>query len=86
MAPGGKIEIRTYSERDEVVLAVKDNGKGIEPEVLEKIDTPFFTTKDNGTGLGLAVCYSIAVRHNARIDVETESEGTAFFGDRDLSG
>ena len=76
--PGGIISIRTYAEADEVVLSVRDNGKGIEPQVLEKIGTPFFTTKENGIGLGLAVCYSIAARHKARIDIETGPEGTAF--------
>jgi nitrogen-specific signal transduction histidine kinase len=46
--------------------------------VIDKLGTPFVTTKDNGTGLGLAVCYSIAARHNARIDFNTGSEGTVF--------
>ncbi|MFX4263350.1 MEDS domain-containing protein [Pelotomaculum propionicicum] len=78
MSPGGKMEIRTYSEEDEVVLTVKDSGKGIEPEILEKIGIPFYTTKENGTGLGLAVCYSIASRHNAKIDIKTGTEGTTF--------
>jgi signal transduction histidine kinase len=45
---------------------------------LEKIGTPFFTTKGSGTGLGLAVCNSIAERHNAKIDIKTSSEGTVF--------
>jgi PAS domain S-box-containing protein len=79
MPPGGVLTIKTFLEGDRVVLAVKDQGRGIALEVLEKIGTPFFTTKDNGTGLGLAVCYSIAERQNARIDIETGSEGTAFF-------
>lgn len=79
MLPGGLLTIKTFLEGDSVVLAVKDQGKGIASEVLEKIGTPFFTTKDNGTGLGLAVCYSIAARHNARINIETGSEGTTFF-------
>jgi signal transduction histidine kinase len=79
ISPGGVIRIRTFSEEDEVVLSVQDNGKGINPDVLEKLGTPFFTTKDTGTGLGLAVCYSIAARHNARIDIETGPEGTTFF-------
>jgi signal transduction histidine kinase len=79
MPPGGPLTIETFQEDDSVVLTVKDQGKGIAPENLEKIGTPFFTTKDSGTGLGLAVCYSIAARHNARIGVETGTEGTTFF-------
>ncbi|HBX24503.1 MAG TPA: PAS domain-containing sensor histidine kinase [Desulfotomaculum sp.] len=78
MSAGGMLTIKTYIEDDEVVLAVQDQGGGIEPDVLEKLGTPFFTTKDNGTGLGLAVCYSIAARHKARIEVETGSHNTTF--------
>lgn len=78
MSPGGILTIKTFSEGDEVVLAIMDHGKGIEPDVLEKIGTPFFTTKDNGTGLGLAVCYSIAARHDAAITVDTGPIGTTF--------
>lgn len=79
MAPKGILTIETYMEGNEVVLAIKDQGKGIPTELLEKIGTPFFTTKDNGTGLGLAVCYSIAARHNAKIEIDTSSSGTTFF-------
>ncbi len=79
MSPGGLLSIKTFKDDDEVVLAVQDRGTGITPEILEKIGTPFFTTKDNGTGLGLAVCYSIAQRHNAKIDIETGSTGTTFY-------
>jgi PAS domain S-box-containing protein len=79
MSPGGTMEIRTFMNKEEIVLSVKDDGPGIGQEVLGKIGTPFFTTKENGTGLGLAVCYSIAARHNAKIDIETGSTGTTFF-------
>ncbi|NPV72788.1 MAG: PAS domain S-box protein [Pelotomaculum sp.] len=79
MPPGQNLIIKTYMEDNEVILSVKDQGHGIEPGVLEKIGTPFFTTKDNGTGLGLAVCYSIAARHNASIKVETSPKGTTFY-------
>ncbi len=79
MSPGGHLKIKTSAENDEVVLAVRDYGKGINPDVLEKIGTPFYTTKESGTGLGLAVCYSIAARHNATIKVETGPDGTTFF-------
>lgn len=74
------LTISTYKEDQNcVVLAVQDQGEGIRPEVLEKLGTPFYTTKDNGTGLGLGVCYAIAARHNAKIEIQTGSEGTIFF-------
>lgn len=76
---GCGLTIRTFFDADDVVLAIQDNGEGISSDVLEKIGTPFFTTKDNGTGLGLAVCYSIAARHNAKIEIETGVYGTTFF-------
>lgn len=79
MTAGGKLTIRTMVDREEAVMAVQDEGPGIEDEVLRKIGTPFFTTKDTGTGLGLAVCNSIAARHNARIDVETTPQGATFY-------
>ncbi len=78
MQSDGTLTIRTFIEGDKINLSVQDQGSGIRPEVLEKIGTPFFTTKDNGTGLGLAVCYSIAARHNATIDIETGDGGTTF--------
>ena len=78
MSPGDKLKIKTFRDENFIVLAVQDPGKGIEPDVLEKLGTPFFTTKDNGTGLGLAMCYSIAARHNATIKVETGATGTTF--------
>lgn len=80
MEYGKNLSIRTYNEGNEyVVLAVEDQGKGIKPEVLDKLGTPFFTTKDNGTGLGLGVCYGIAARHNAKIEIKTGPKGTTFF-------
>ena len=78
MPPGGNLTLKTFAQGNEVIMAVQDQGQGIAPEVLEKIGTPFFTTKENGTGLGLAVCYSIATRHNAGINVETGPTGTTF--------
>lgn len=78
MEPIGRLTIETYAEDDNVVLAVRDTGEGMSPEVLEKIGTPFFTTKDTGTGLGLPVCYRIAERHGAKLDVITSPRGTKF--------
>ncbi|HBC92652.1 MAG TPA: PAS domain S-box protein [Pelotomaculum sp.] len=75
----GTITIKTYQDAGEVVLAVQDQGQGIPDDALSKIGTPFYTTKETGTGLGLAVCYSIAERHNSRIEFETGPDGTQFF-------
>lgn len=78
MDAGGVLTISTRLDGDEVVLTVHDQGRGISPEVLDRLGTPFVTTKEGGTGLGLAVCHSIARRHNAEITVDTGSEGTTF--------
>jgi signal transduction histidine kinase len=78
MNSGGSVTIRTFANNGKVVLSIQDQGHGIKPEILERLGTPFLTTKEDGTGLGLAVCYGIAVRHNASIDVETSENGTSF--------
>lgn len=75
---GGCVTVKTFVDTEDVILAVKDEGGGIDPNILDKLGTPFVTTKAEGTGLGLATCYSIAERHNARIEVNTSSEGTTF--------
>ncbi len=79
MSEGSTLTIGTAEELGEIVLFIKDEGQGLPTELLDKLGTPFLTTKANGTGLGLAVCYSIAARHNARIDYKTGSEGTTFY-------
>jgi two-component system, sporulation sensor kinase E len=78
MSSNGKLTIRTYTEKQSVILEIKDQGQGISPDVLQKLGTPFFTTKETGTGLGLAICYSVAKRHHAEIDITTGDEGTIF--------
>jgi signal transduction histidine kinase len=79
MFSAGDVTIKTFLNYGEVVLAVQDQGCGIDSSLLEKLGTPFLTTKEQGTGLGLAVCYRIATRHNAKIDIETSSKGTTFY-------
>jgi two-component system, sporulation sensor kinase E len=78
MEAGGTLRIETFIDGDSVSLSVADEGCGMSEEVVQKLGTPFYTTKDSGTGLGLAVCYSIAARHNASIRVETGSQGSKF--------
>ncbi|NLB19238.1 MAG: hypothetical protein GX825_11055, partial [Syntrophomonadaceae bacterium] len=65
--PGGTVTISTRTEGDQVILSVQDTGKGIPLHLREILGTPFLTTKDSRIGLGLAVCYSIAARHNATL-------------------
>jgi len=79
MDEGSTLTIRTFTEGDNVTLAVQDQGSGIDPAVLNKLGTPFVTTKENGTGLGLSVCYAIANRNNAEINVDTGPNGTTFY-------
>lgn len=79
MQPRGTLTIGTALEATNIVLYISDQGHGLAPELIDRLGTPFLTTKDKGTGLGLAVCYSIAARHNARIDFETGPEGTTFY-------
>ncbi len=79
MHRNGCLRVNSYVEEDRVVLAIEDEGDGIPTENMSKIGTPFFTTKDNGTGLGLATCYKIAAAHNAKIRFDSSSRGTTVF-------
>ena len=79
MGKGGGLSIKTLFEDNQVILSIQDEGAGIEPEIIERLGTPFLTTKETGTGLGLAVCYGIAERHNAIISIESSPTGTTFF-------
>ncbi len=77
----GKQEHKKYhlKNKDYVEISIKDEGSGISKENLEKIFTPYFTTKKEGNGIGLAVCYSIIKKHNGYIFVESkEYFGTTF--------
>jgi len=77
MGPGGILKISVYERGSEIVLSVEDRGSGIKPDIIDKIRIPFFTTKDSGTGLGLPVCYNIAARHQAVIEIKSGDWGTA---------
>lgn len=62
MPCGGTLTVKTFADMNGAHLVVQDNGTGIPPEVIDKIGTPFFTTKDNGSGLGLGVQYCRAAQ------------------------
>jgi len=70
-------QVPTLSEGYYVALSIADEGMGIPEEVLPKIYDPFFTTKSNGSGLGLSTCHSIMTRHKGGITIKsTEGTGT----------
>lgn len=79
MPAGGELMLHTFLTENEVVLSISDQGSGIPENILSNFGTPFLTTKDMGTGLGLPICYRIATRNNADIRVDTSEKGTTFF-------
>jgi two-component system, NtrC family, sensor kinase len=73
------IVITTRADPERASLLIEDNGQGIEPETLSRVFEAFFTTKaaGKGTGLGLSLCYSIASKHGATIEIDsTPGAGT----------
>jgi two-component system NtrC family sensor kinase len=80
-AGSGELFIQTVSSAIGVKIIIKDNGKGMPPDVKEHIFDPFFTTKEvgKGMGLGLSISYGIIEKHNGNIDVISEpGKGTEF--------
>lgn len=77
----GDIWVKTWAERENVYVDVRDTGTGIPEEQRSKIFDPFFTTKPvgQGTGLGLSIVYGIVERHGGTVRVESRvGEGTTF--------
>lgn len=81
IAEHGTITLRSGCAGDQVWISIADTGKGIAPELLNRVFDPFFTTKavGKGTGLGLSVSYGIVEKHGGRIDVESPpGQGATF--------
>ena len=80
---GGRVIIRGEIDKSSPLpglrISITDNGPGIPPEALTKIFMPFFTTKANGTGLGLAVVQKIVVQHGGSIEARNQAQGGAEF-------
>ncbi|RPH90047.1 MAG: sensor histidine kinase [Desulfobacteraceae bacterium] len=79
MPQGGTITIRTRGNAKGIFVEVEDTGKGITPEHLKEIFNPFFTTKEKGTGLGLAVSLKILNDHNGELLVSSQVEAGSVF-------
>jgi PAS domain S-box-containing protein len=78
MPDGGTLTIEAQTNRD-LKIAIRDTGNGIPPDKLKKIFLPFFTLKDTGVGMGLALVHKIITSHGGRVDVaSTEGQGTVF--------
>jgi len=67
---GGEIKINVNNQPDNVVIEFQDSGSGIPKDIVEKIFEPMFSTKQKGTGLGLASCFRIIKQHKGTIDVQ----------------
>ena len=77
---GGKITIQGYTEGEDTILSIKDNGPGIETDQLDSVFDPFFTSKRQGTGLGLSISYQLVRNNGGRIWVKSEpGQGACFY-------
>lgn len=68
----GEVSIRTKDEKNEIIIEIEDSGSGVPQEIMTKIFEPLFTTKQRGTGLGLASCKRIIEQHGGSISVKTK--------------
>jgi signal transduction histidine kinase len=79
MVEGGAMIIRLFGSGNQLMIAFRDTGPGVPAELQERVFNPFFTTKPNGTGLGLAKAYTILEGHHGRIECSSPPGGGATF-------
>jgi signal transduction histidine kinase len=78
-APGGAVTVKTRPVDGNAEISVIDRGSGIDPKLIDTIFNPFFTTKPDGVGLGLAICSKIVDQHGGKIAVESQpGKGSVF--------
>ena len=65
------IRIRAFENRNRITILVEDNGKGIDPDILQKIFIPFFSTREGGSGIGLSFSKFVILQHGGRIKMES---------------
>ncbi len=79
MPDGGELTIGTWRDGNRVLVRISDNGKGMTGEQLKKMFMPFFTTKKEGTGLGLALVQQIVTEHGGHVECESiAGQGSTF--------
>lgn len=78
MPNGGAVRFAVSIEPQSIRLDISDTGYGIPPEIQSRIFDPYFTTRSDGTGMGLALSDKIVRQHDGRIDFQTSASGTTF--------
>lgn len=77
MENGGELHIVTTLKDDVIGCLVEDTGSGIDAELLPRVFDPYVTTKNDGTGLGLAMSAKIVEEHNGKIEIKSDKgQGT----------
>lgn len=79
MSQGGELSVRLTEDPRSAILKIEDHGEGIPPEIRDRIFDLYFTTKREGSGIGLAMTYRIVQLHHGHLDVESKlGKGTTF--------
>lgn len=75
--PGGEVEVEVRSAGEDAEIVVRDSGRGMSPETLLRLGTPFFTTREDGTGLGIVLARAVVTQHGGSLRYEsTPGQGT----------
>jgi two-component system sensor histidine kinase PilS (NtrC family) len=77
MPDGGTLKVRVYQDSNNVIIIFEDTGLGVSESDIEKVFFPFYTTKPNGTGLGLSAAYRTMEDHGGSINIANRPEGGA---------
>lgn len=79
MPGGGVLELRADKQQNGVVMVIRDSGAGMTPDQIKRLGTPYYSTKEKGTGLGTMVSFNVIKKMNGKIDIRSElGKGTEF--------
>jgi len=78
MPAGGKLSLRAFLDHERITVEVADTGAGIPPEVRKNLFKPYFSTKTQGTGMGLALTEKLIGQHGGQVDFESGPQGATF--------